>query len=142
MPIDGFSDRPTTRQDFNPFAVAVQNAPTALDSNPGLTSSYIDSFVVSVPVAAANSVFLGGPGVTIATGLELVPGSLTQWAIDQGGRQQYELQKPLLKLAAFASCQIEIPDMIPFMVWDPSQICLIAVAATNVVVCLFRNPFV
>lgn len=142
MPIDGFPDRPIVRQDFNPFALAVQNVATPLQADQALTSSYIDSFVISVPLAAANSVFLGGPAVTIATGLELVPGSLTQWALDQGGRQLYEIQKPLLKLTGVATCKAETQDMIPFIFWDPSQISLVAAAATDIVVCLFRSPFV
>lgn len=142
MPIDGFPERPLVRQDFNPYALAVQNVATPLNADPALTSGLIDSFVISVPLAAANSVFLGGPAVVIATGLELVPGSLTQWALDQGGRQLYELQRPLLKLTGFATCKAENPDMIPFMFWDPAQISLVAAAATNVVVCLFRTPFV
>lgn len=142
MPLEGFPERPLVRQEFNPYALAVGTTPTALNADQALTSSYIDSFVISVPLAAANSVFLGGQNVAIASGLELVPGSLTQWALDQGGRQPYELQRPLLKLASFATCKAEIPDMIPFMFWDPSQISLIAAAATNIVVCLFRSPFV
>lgn len=143
MPIDGFSERPTVRQEFNPYAVAVVAAnPVPLSADPALSGSYIDSFMVSVPAAAANSVFIGGPNVTIATGLELAAGSLTQWALDQGGRQQYDLQKPLLAIAAFVGCKAEIPEAIPFLVWDPSQICFIAAANTAIVVCCFRNPFV
>lgn len=142
MPLDGFPERPLVRQEFNPYALQVLTTPTPLNSDQALTSSYIDSFAISVPTAAANSVFLGGQAVTIASGFELVPGSLTQWAIDQGGRQPYELQRPLLKLASFATCKSEFADMIPFMFWDPAQISLIAAANTNIVVALFRSPFV
>lgn len=140
--MQGFPERPTVRQEFNPYALLVGVAATPLNSDQALTSSYIDSFAISVPLAAANSVFIGSNNVTIATGLELVPGSLTQWAIDQGGRQQYEIQRPLLSLSAIAECKAQMPDMIPFIVWDPSQVALVAAAPTNIVVVFFRNPFV
>ncbi len=142
MPMPGFPERPITLQQFQTYAITAGVAATPLSSNQALQGGYLDSFAISVPSTAANTITIGGPGVILGKGLELGPGSLTQFGIDQGGRQFYELQKLLISLARVAECQNQQADMLPFVCWDPSQIYTIAVAPTDIVVAPFWNPFV
>ena len=128
-------------QPFTSFVLAVQITPTAI-STLFTKAELIDSFVVSLDAAAANNVFIGDQGVTIASGLEIVRGGgpinfriLNQW-------QQYELQQPLVDANTANQCGEQMPRALPFIVWDLSQIYLVAVAATNVRIAPFRSQFI
>jgi len=142
MPLPGWPDRPSVRQDFIAQALTVGTVPTPIVGDPALASAYIDSFIFNVPSTAANPVFLGNPAVTVTSGLEVTAGSAPNFAIDQGGRMLYELLRPILDIAAVAGCKVEMPDTLPFVSWDLSQIYAIAAANTACVVVFFRNPFV
>src|SRR6266496_1652085 len=93
-------NRPLVAQEFNSFGFTVNVAPAQpLGANYPITA-IIDSFYITVPATAANSIFIGGnPGVIITTGLELIAGTTTGFVIQHDGRQLYELQKPLIDIA-------------------------------------------
>ncbi len=53
-------------------------------------------------------------------------------------RQLYELQAPLIDGAR--NC--EIPEGVPFVAWDISQMYFIATAPTTIGIILFKAPFI
>jgi hypothetical protein len=135
MPIPGYPERPVVRQRFFSYALAVAAAPavTQVNNDPSLHTNYLNTFIISVPAAGGN-VYLGSAGVSQATGLELIAGSgPLVFAIDQA-RQFYEIQDPTLQIAAIANCKNPKPQMIPFVVWDLTQLFLTAPVLTNIVV--------
>lgn len=128
-------------QSFDTFLLAVGVAPTQI--LPTQTKAdLIDSFVVSVDAAAANNVFIGGNGVTIANGLEIVAGAGPINFVKRQQNQHYELQEPALAVADILGCVHQAPRSIPFVIWDLSQVYMVAAAATNVRVAVFRAPFI
>lgn len=133
--------RNLVRQEFSTFGITVQTTGGPINANMGITAM-VDAIILSVPASAANNVFLGGDaGVTITTGIEIVAGSPVLFAIDHDGRQMYELQEPLVKMASVAMCLEQRPEAIPFVVWDISQMYLVASAATNMAVGVFKAMF-
>lgn len=129
-------------QQFTTFAFSVPITAAPIAPNLQLTS-LIDTFAITVPAAAANSVFLGGDaGVTITTGLELLAGTTTIFTIDHDGRQLYELQYPLKDTRDSVKCTDSQLIEIPFITWDMSQIYLVAVAVTNVTVACFKAMYI
>lgn len=107
----------------------------------GLTS-LIDSFMITVPLAAANSIFLGfDQGVTVTTGVELLAGTTSNFRIPQD-RQLYEIQNLLIKLVKCFSPNNEPYEDIPFIVWDMSSIFLIATANTVISLALFKAVYI
>lgn len=133
--------RDIVHQPFDTFVVVVGVAPTQI--LPTQTKAdFIDSFVVSVDAGAANNVFIGGNGVTIATGLEIVAGAGPINFLIRQQNQHYELQEPAIAVAEILGCAKQTARSIPFIVWDLSQVYLIAAAATNVRVAVFRAPFI
>jgi len=134
--------RPLIAQQFDTFGFTVTT--TAQSPTPQLQlNSLVDVFIITVPAAAANSIFLGStPGVTTATGLEIVAGTSVQFRIDHGGRQLYELQKPSIDIEAAVRCMNIGPEAIPFVCWDMSQVFLVAVAATNISLATFRALYI
>lgn len=129
------------KQEFTTFGLQVQTTAGPINANMGLTAM-IDAIIISVPASAANNIFLGGDaGVTITTGIEIVAGSPVLFAINHDGRQLYEIQEPLIKIAAAAMCADQKPETIPFVVWDISQMYLVASAATNIAVGVFKAMF-
>lgn len=123
-------------------ALTVGITPTPLVADQSLASAYIDSFVIVVPAAAANSIWIGNAAVTVGVGFEVVPGASSNFAIEQGGRMLYELVRPILELAAVANCKIQAPDMLPFVSWDLSTLYAVASAPVAASIIFFRNPFV
>lgn len=137
-------NRPIIAQPFESFGLSVPAPPTApvpIDAN-SRKEDLIDTFLITVPAAAANSIFMGTSGVGVGQGLELLQGTTVMFKIDHDGRQVYELQGALVEIATALECRVISPDAIPFVVWDLTQICLIAVAATAITVAVMRNPYV
>lgn len=132
-------NRTLLEQGFLAYALNVQTSPTAV--NEGLSwQGYITSFIISVPQAAANPVYLGNNNVTTASGIELTAGNHT-FAINFN-RQLYEVQFPLLDIASVLGCKKVQPEGIPFLVFLPNNWFLIAGAVTDVRIMLFPAPYV
>lgn len=128
-------------QPFSTFVIAVAATPTPILPNQTKTD-LIDSFVLSLDAAAANNVFIGDQAVTVNSGLEIVRGAgpLEFRILNQ--KQQYELQEPLIMLTEQLGCKPQNGRAIPFILWDLSQIYLIAAAPTNVRCAAFRSQFI
>ena len=135
-------NRTIAYQNFETFNINVGTTPTQLSQSIGTKLELVDSFTVSVDAGAANNVFVGGQNVTIVNGLEIVRGAgpVTFEIINQD--QQYDLQEPLIAIAESLQCAPHQPREIPFIVWDFSQIFMIAAAATNVRIAPFRSMFI
>jgi hypothetical protein len=134
--------RSLVRQEFSTFGLTVQTTAGPVNANMQI-GAMIDAIILSVPASAANNVFLGGDaGVTITTGIEIVAGSPVLFAIDHDGRQLYEVQEPLLEMASAYLCRELRPESIPFVLWDISQMYLVASAATNMAVGVFKAMFI
>jgi hypothetical protein len=133
--------RPVLFQPFSAFPLAVQVTPTAIVANQN-KSDLIDSFIISLDAGAANNVFMGDSSVTVANGIEIVAGGgpVNFRIVNQN--QQYDTQVPLVGIASTMQCQDNLAVPIPFIVWDMSQIFLIAAAITNVRISLFRSQFI
>lgn len=131
--------RPVIRQDFLTSSLLVGIVPTPLSQSLSL-QSLVTSFVISVPTTAANSVFLGDGGVTIANGFELPAGSAPAFIIDNY-KQPYEIQGPLLGIEQSVNKCIADADALPFICFDPSQIYLIAAAGTTISILFFKEMF-
>ncbi len=116
-------------QPFETFNLSVQVTPTQI-STAFTKVDLIDSFVISVDAGAANNVFIGGPGVTTTNGLEIVAGAGPVEFVIENTRQMYELQEPVIAIAETLQCTPNAPKAIPFIIWDLSQIYLIAIAIT------------
>ncbi len=130
-------------QPFETFVLAVQVTPTQLSTALAFTKAdLIDSFVLSLDAGAANNVFLGGPGVTVANGLEIVAGAGPAEFIIENQNQHYELQEPIIAIAESLQCAPNPSRAIPFVIWDFTQIYLVAAAITNVRIAPFRSVFI
>lgn len=133
--------RPLIRQEFTTMSFTVTTAAQSPTQNLGLTS-LIDTFLITVPLTAANSIFLGGDqGVTITSGIELLAGTTTQFKIDHDTRQLYELQNLLKKMAECMAGPSQM-EWIPFVCWDMSQIYLVAAANTAISLALFKAVYI
>lgn len=129
-------------QPFETYSLAVQTTPTQLSTALSFTKAdLITTIVLSVDAGAANNVFIGGIGVTITTGLEIVRGAGPLEFVIENQNQHYELQEPALAIAETLQCSPNEPRQIPFIIWDLSQIYLIAAAVTNVRIAPFRSMF-
>lgn len=128
-------------QPFTTFVVAVAATPTPIFPNQ-TKADLIDSFALSLDAAAANNVFIGDQGVTVNSGLEIVKGSGPVNFIINNQRQHYELQEPLIMLTEQLGCRPQTGRSIPFILWDLSQIYLVAAAPTNVRCAPFRSQFI
>jgi hypothetical protein len=131
-------NRPIIPQRFIPFALLVGVGATPLNTSwqqANLAGRY-DAFVISVPKAAANGVFLGDASISAAlnNGLEILPGIPIMLSIDNQ-RQLYEAQAPIVD----ALCTV--PESIPFIAWNVSEIYLAAIAPTSVGVLLFQASY-
>ena len=140
MPLLGI-ERQIVWQQFNHFALTVLTTPTPLSSVVN-QSLYYDSVVISVPSAALNNVFFGGPGVTTGNGIELVAGAGPVEFRIANQFQQYDLLEPLLNVAAGVVCAPQTPKAIPFAAWNLAEMNLIAAANTAVTVMTFQSMFV
>lgn len=134
--MDRPSNRPITRQEFLSIAVLVGVAPTRLSSGAQQSAIQLmyETLSFSNPASSANSVWLGGANIsaTLKNGQEVVAGGTITWRIINE-RQLYEVQGPIID----PSCQV--PELIPFMAWDVSQIFLVATAPTTIGVTLFKG---
>ena len=133
--------RPILTQPFPTFIVAVQVTPTPI--MPSQTrADLINSFVVSVAAAAANNVFIGDQGVTVNSGLEIIAGGGPIRFTITDERMKYELLFPMLAGLQSYQCRVNEGYGVPFIIWDLSQIFLVAPAITNVRVAAFRSQFI
>ena len=133
-------NRPLIAQWGDTFSFAVTTTAQPVLPNVDKTK-LINSFMVSNPVGGI-SVFLGfQPGVLITTGLEIPGGTLPSFPIFQEGRQLYELQGPVENIAGMLNCRDSGSDAIPFVVWDMSQVFLVASANTTVTIATFKAMF-
>ena len=136
-------NRSIVYQPFETFNIAVQVTPTQLSTVMSFTKAdLIDSFVVSVDGAAANNIFIGGAGVTIVNGIEIVRGAGPVRLTIINQNQHYEIQEPLLNITETLQCTPKEARQIPFVVWDFSQIYLVAAAITNARIMPFRSVFI
>jgi hypothetical protein len=134
-------NRQVVYQNFETFTVAVQVTPTQISTS-FTKSDYIDSFYVSVDAAAANNVFIGGASVTIANGIEIVAGGGPLKFLINNQNEHYELLAPLIAISEMLGCQPVQPISIPFVLWDFTQIYLVAAAITTVRIAPFRSMFI
>jgi len=135
--------RPLVKQEGDAFAFAVPVAPAApLAPQLGL-GSMIDSFMITVPAGAANSIFLGfNAGVIVGNGIELLVGTTVNFRIDHDGRQLYEIQNLLTHINnAVCGAPILPYEEIPLVCWDMSQIYVVAAAATNITFATFKTVY-
>lgn len=137
-------NRDPVYQQFSTFVIAVATTPTPLNSGQNITKlDLIDAFTLSLDAAAANNVFIGDQGVTVNSGLEIVAGGGPITFRIRNQRQHYELQEPLILLTEAAQCQGPVqPRSLPFLIWDFSQIYLVAAAATNIRCAPWRAQFI
>lgn len=130
-------------QPFESHALLVGVTPTPI--SPNMTKSdLIDSFAVSVDAAAANNVFIGNAAVTVLSGLEIVAGAGPLLFRIRNQNIQYDIHSTLDPVADYiAQCAVSQQVRgIPYIIWDLTQVCLVAVAPTNVRVAPFRSMFI
>jgi hypothetical protein len=128
-------------QPFDPIAITVLTTPTPILAKSS-KSDLIDSFIVSVPASALNNVFVGNNSVTLTTGLEIVAGAGPAEFKILNQRVQYDIHSLMEPVIASLPCNVVSIKGIPFIIWDLTQICLIAVANTAIVVLPIRSQFV
>jgi hypothetical protein len=141
--------REPIEQLFTTFNIIVKSTPTpvapSIDKN-----SYIQSFILCNPSVNTASVFWGDSQVTssivgaIGTGVELLTGTSQVFKIDQI-RQLYEVQDPQILTAQKLLCEPLNPNLIPVIVWDMSQVFVVATAAAapvTITACIFRNVYI
>jgi hypothetical protein len=128
-------------QPFETFNIAVQVTPTQLTTK-FTKVDLITSFILSVDQGAANNVFMGGGGVSVTNGIEIVAGGGPIEFFINNQKQHYELQEPVISITEILQCAPKQPRSIPIVVWDLSQIYLIAAAITNVRVAPIRAVFI
>lgn len=130
--------RPILAQRFTPFALLVGVTATPLNTSwqQANISGLYDAFIISVPTAAANPVFLGDAAISavLNNGLEIPAGVPIMLSIDNE-RQLYEIQSPIVDPAC------AVPESIPFVTWNPSEIYLAAIAPTSIGVILFQAAY-
>lgn len=129
------------RQQFFPFAVQCDVAAVPLNNfiqQATLTALYT-SIAFSVPVGGLSCIW-GDSSVLLANGngMFITPGIVQVWKIDNGGRQLYELQEPLIDGMQCAGA----PLSIPLAVWDVSTIWVASSAPQTLGVMLFQEGFV
>jgi hypothetical protein len=137
-------ERPLLKQDATAFAFTVPVAPAASPGQQYPLTALIDTFLVTVPAAAANSVFLGfDQGLIVGTGIELLAGTTVEFRVDHDGRQIYECQNLLTRLVETLCGRPIVPaEQIPFVCWDMSQIYMVAAAPTAITMALFKAVYI
>jgi hypothetical protein len=129
-------------QPFTTVVVAVQITPTPIWPVQN-KADLVDSFVLSVDAGAANNVFVGDQGVTINSGIEVVRGTGPVNFIIHNQNMHYEIISYLADIAEILGCrQPNMPKTIPFIIWDLTQVYLVAAAITSVRVAIFRSQFI
>lgn len=135
-------NRTPIEQTFFSQSVLVSNVtPTPFANNLTITSLMQTIFICN-PSSNTNSVFFGDNNVSTTQGQEIVAGTGPIAIIIQQGRQLYELQDPEMITAQATACQPMDPTSIPLVVWNPSNMFLIAATApTTVALLFFRNVY-
>jgi len=124
------------------FTVPV--APAAPLMHQASLQSMIDTFMITIPSTAANSVWLGfNAGVIVGNGIELLAGTTVVFKIDNLTRQLYELQS-LEERINTALCGIAVTprEMIPYVVWDMSQVYVVASAPVGISFAIFKAVYI
>jgi hypothetical protein len=138
--------RTPLKQEFTCYPVTVGVVPAPVNAALSL-SSLISTIAFSVPTGAANSVFLGpDASVSITTGLEIPPGIVQQYRTNNE-RELIELESPLLSILFQVLCFFGIKNQVqgeevPLVVWDLSQMYLVATAPTAMVVGTFKEIWI
>jgi hypothetical protein len=141
--------RQPIEQLFVTFPLVVNSVPTPLSAALDI-NAYVQSFDICNPSANTASVFWGDGQVTASTagsigsGIEILTGTTQTFVIRQE-RQIYELQDPAIVIATKEACDVIHPQMIPVVVWNPSNFFLIATAAAapvTVSCAIFRNVYI
>jgi len=130
--------RPLLKQGFRSYALPVGAGATPLNlaNQQANLSGMYDAFTISVPFGSANTVWLGDSSINALSGNGLeIPVGLPIMLSIHNERQLYEIQSP----AVDALCVV--PESIPFIVWNPSEIYLSAVAPVTVGIVLFQAPY-
>mgnify|MGYP001590970538 CR=1 FL=1 len=138
------AQRNVIAQDFSTFGFTVPVNAIPLSSVTGNISlgSLISTIVFSVPITAANSVFLGSnAAVTITSGIEIPAGIPQQYRI-VNERVLIELESIQKEQATAVMCRNVISDIVPFVAWDVNQVYLIATANTAMTVGLFKEMWI
>ena len=133
-------NRPIVFQPFETFNITVAITPTPLSAT-FTKADLIDSFAISLDAAAANNIFLGGTGVTVNNGLEIVRGGGPVLIRIINQHVQYDIHSVIDPLAE-QNCNLISVSPIPYIIWDLTQICLVAAAPTNARIAPFRSMFV
>lgn len=128
-------------QPFDPQPLTVGITPTPLFPT-GTKADLIASFGISVPAAAANNVFIGNIAVSLTNGLEIVKGAGIVLFRIINQNVQYDIHSEVNPAVENALCQPIPIQSIPFIVWDVTQISLIATAPTAISFVLFRSQFI
>ena len=118
-----------------PTANDVQIAPAYSINN------QVIAFMICNFASNANSVFWGSHPVSTTSGIEITPGSAPMFTIEEV-RELYELETPLQNIFQEQACMPSPPVIIPIIVWNPSNIWIIAATAiTPVSIALFNNVY-
>jgi hypothetical protein len=131
--------RPLRPQEFIHFGLHVLTTPTPVaqsQQQANLVAAY-DWMILSNPTASGRPVYYGGPGVNAGpppNAPELPQGISISLAINNHV-QHYEVQAPLVDQFCLQ------PVVIPFYVWDVANFFLVATAATDISVMLFKAGF-
>jgi len=135
--------RPIIKQEGDAFGFTVPTAAAPLMPQSSLTA-LIDTFMITIPSTAANSVFLGfNQGVNTTNGIELLAGTTSVFKIDHDTRQLYELQNLLTRLnQVLCGTPVTPTEAIPFVAWDMSNVFVIAAAATVISFAIFKAVYI
>lgn len=138
------AERPLVKQEGDAQSLTVPVAPAASLMPQSSLTAMIDTFMITVPATAANSIWLGfNPGVIVGNGIELLIGTTTVFKIDHDTRQLYELQHLLTRInQALCGTDVLPPEQIPFVCWDMSQIFVVASAATAITFATFKAMYI
>jgi len=130
--------RQTIAQEWTtiPFGVTAVAQPISGSLGP---SSLITTLIFSVPITAANSVFIGpNSGVSLTNGLEIPAGSPQEIRINNE-RELVEIESPMLDLLLALTCRRVQSDTVPIITWDVSNIWIIATGNTAITIGIFKE---
>jgi hypothetical protein len=135
--------RDLVTQNFKTTAITLVGAAAAVPLDPnGSKQQLITGWGLSNPVASGGSVYIGNQGVTDPTGLnpgfEIQAGTAPFFKELQEGRQLYELQLLLARIAKQLQCTDVPMEKIPFVVFDLST--FFAFSLVNITFTLITFP--
>jgi hypothetical protein len=137
----GRSNRPYVQQPITQFSKTIGTSRIPVIDDTAFVSGYLDSILIGVPNAASQGIFFGDITVTIGNGFPVEPGSSVNLVLDNQ-RQLYELQGPLDNITTTLQCRTEQGIDIPVIVFDPSQIFVVASANTDTRFVLFPTVYI